>query len=155
MKRFIAAAALAAAAVVPATQAGAVPIGSQNACAIANSPATPSSACRVIGSSSGVGVGGFAGPGGAITLTHKEKTSSCDNHVIVHTTTTKTDKSVTGPNYLGSQGGLSNGVVYTLTVSGPGFAAAGGQGTPGPNSASEPADAAQDLTGGTVAGAVC
>lgn len=155
MKRFIAVAALAAAAVVPATQAGAVPLGSQAACSVGNSPATPSSSCLFLDGGQTVGVGGVMGPGGSWSLTHKEKTSSCVNHVIVHTVSTVTDESGTGPNYIGAQPDTIAGVVYTITINGPGFASGGGPGTPGPDSAAEPADTPRDMTGGTVAEAAC
>ena len=160
MKRLFLAAALAAAA-VPAAQAGAIPpdtaggpLGAGGACmAVGGTPAP--GVCRFLASSDTVGSGGIAGPGGSITLTHKEKTASCVNNVWVHTTTTKTDESVTGPNYLGSMDSYIAGVVYTLTVSGPGWAVAGGPSDPAPAAPAEPADSARDLTGGHAAGSAC
>lgn len=158
MKRFIVAAALAAAAVpamaaaVPPESTGG-PLG-PNACAVVGTPALPAT-CRFQANSQTVGSGGFAGPGAKITLTHKVKSSSCVNNVIVHAVNTVTDESVSGPNYLGSQESYISGVVYTLTITGPGFAIAGGPGTPSPAVPAEPADTPQDQTGGTTAGAPC
>ena len=158
MKAILAAAALAAAvpavasAVPPSTSGG--PLGS-NACTVFGG--TPADAtCRFVGSSSGVGDGGFAGPGATITLSHNVTTASCVNHVIVLTTTKVVDDSASGPGYLGSQGGFLNGIVYTLHIDGPGWAIAGGPSSGAPSGApSEPADNSVDQTGGKTAGAAC
>jgi hypothetical protein len=169
MKRFIAAAALAASAAVPAT-AGAlppgnssVPVGSTAACFVVATPAAPA-ICNFIGAGSGdVGVGGFST--GGYTITHQRKVAVCDattNTVSGYKLQTVTDDSQSGTNYIGSQDSYAKGVVFTLTVNGEGFAAVGGQGTPGADMASDPAvgpapgyAGAEDGTGGAHAGDAC
>jgi hypothetical protein len=163
MKRLFVAAALAAAA-VPAAQAGAIPpdtaggpLGWGSACMVVATPAPAPATCRFTGSSQSVGYGGGAAPGGSVTLSHKEKIASCVSGAWVHSTKTVIDDSAGGvPEYLGSQGGLTPGVVYTLTVTGTaGFAIAGGPGTPAAAPPAEPADTAVDKTQGHAAGTPC
>lgn len=165
-KRLIVAAALAASALVPATQSMAIPpstaggpLGWGAACMVVGNPAIPAT-CRFTANNA-VGYAGGAGPGGTVTLSHKETRAVCDQSVvpavIKHVTTTVVDDSAgAAPDYLGSQGGLINGVVYTLTVTGSGgFAIAGGQSTPAAAPPAEPADTARDLTGGKKVGDLC
>jgi hypothetical protein len=160
MKRLFAAAALAAVAVLPASQAGAVPPSNSGgpagsgACVVVGNPAIPAT-CRFTAASGSVGYAGFAGPGGTVTLTHKEKVATCNaQRVYAITVNTVTDDSAgAAPDYLGSQGGLVTGTVYTLTVTGPGgFAMGGGSGGPATD---EPADTPVDKTNGHAAGAAC
>jgi len=157
MKRLIVAAALAAAA-VPATAAAVPPTNSggpagSGACVVVGNPAIPAT-CRFTAASGSVGYAGFAGPGGTVTLSHKEKIASCVSGTWVHSVRTVTDDSAgAAPDYLGSQGGLVTGTVYTLTVTGPGgFAMGGGPGGPATD---EPADTAVDKTEGHAAGTAC
>src|SRR5688500_5809261 len=100
MKRFAVAAALAAAALVPATQSSAIPpdsaggpLGWGGACMVVGNPAVPAT-CRFTANSA-VGYAGFAGPGGSVTLSHKEKTAVCDQNTVPatwkHVVTTKID----------------------------------------------------------------
>lgn len=146
MKHLFVAAALAAAA-VPAAQAGAVPpgntslpLGSTNGCAVVATPAVPGT-CNFKGSSSDIGYGGVST--GGFTLTHKQKVSKCvDGKTTADVelkTVTDDGASGSGPFYDGPSYALKNGVIYTFTVLGNGFGVIGGQGTPGPDMASDPA----------------
>ena len=161
MKRFTVVAALAAAAFVPPTQSIAdpdapsgAPVGWGGACITAGTPVSTGS-CRFLASADTVGSGGFAGPGATITLSHKEKVADCVGGRWQHSVKTVVDESVTGPNYLGAMDSYVAGVVYTLTVAGPGWAVAGGPSTPAAKAPAEPADAVRDMTGGKVEGAAC
>jgi hypothetical protein len=145
MKRFIAAAAFAVAA-VPAV-AGAVPpgnsslpLGSTSACAIAAAPAGPvPGKCSFRSAGDTIGYAGASS--GGFTLTHQQKVNKC---VAGKTTADLELKTVTdasggaGPFYDGPDLGLRSGVVYTFTVLGGGWAIAGGQGTPGQDMSSDP-----------------
>ena len=161
MKRLFVAAALAVAA-VPAAQAGAVPPDSSGgpvgsaACVVVGNPVVPAT-CRFQAASGAVGYAGFAAPGGSVTLTHQEKLATCNptTHLYEIKVNTITDDSAgSPPDYLGSQGGLTAGVVYTLTVTGQGgFAMGGGPGSPGVPA--EPADTPVDRTNGHKANDPC
>lgn len=172
MKRFIAATVLAAAAVVPATQAGAVPpdntgvpAGSTHACAVVATPAPVPASCNFTGASGGVGYGGVST--GGFTLTHQEKVNVCTDdgtgtrRVSSYTLNTRRDEgsSASGAWDNGPSYSFATGIVYTLTVKGVGFGAVGGQGTPGPDMASEPkvggAPGYAGAQGGSPLGAAC
>lgn len=152
MKRFIAAAALAAA-VGPAL-AGAQPIGSDKACGVGMLAGQGDSSCRFLATASTLGLAGFSDAGWS--LTHKVKTSACVAGKIVHTTTDfkDFDESAAGP--VAEQTALTAGIVYTLTIKGNGGIMAGGPsgGAPSPT-ATEPAATVTDETGGTTPGATC
>lgn len=162
MKRFTVVAALAATALVPAAQSAAIPpdtaggpLGWGGACMVVGG--TPAKGeCRFTASGDTVGAGGFAGPGAVITLSHKETVVTCAaGNVTGYETVTVVDEKVTGPNYLGVQDSLSDGVVYTLSITGPGFAVAGGPSEPAAAPPAEPADKPADRTGGKQVGAAC
>jgi opacity protein-like surface antigen len=151
MKRIALAAVLAAAGLSTAAPAGAVPLVTQNACAIANAAAAaPSASCRFAGGN-GVGVAGFSDKG--YSITHKEKRAVVDDAgcavfedgVLKTEIVTVIDDSDSGQGPIGNQDSYASGVVFTLTILGNGEAQAGGYGsTPSP---SEPADSAVDKTG--------
>lgn len=153
MKRFIAAAALAAA-LAPAL-AGAQPIGSDKACGVGQLQGEGEKTCRFLATASTLGIAGFSDAGWM--LTHNVKTSSCVDGKIVHTTTAFRDFDVSAAGPIAEQTALKAGVVYTLSIKGNGGILAGGPsgGAPSPT-ASHPADnAPEDKTGGTTAGASC
>jgi opacity protein-like surface antigen len=158
MKRFIAAAALAAAAIAPATASAVppgnsgAPVGSQNACTTAGTPAPGvSPSCNFMGAGAGIGYGGVSQSG--FKLSHVQKINVCgpDPADATKSIVTGVTGSVRiddegswapGPTAYFAQGpseSFLSGVVFTLTIKGVGFGAVGGQGTPGPNSGSEPA----------------
>jgi len=167
MKGLFIAAALGAAALLPAT-AGAVPpgntsvpLGSTAACFVVATPAAPAT-CNFIGAgSSDVGYGGIGT--GDFTITHQRKVVDCgaDNTVAGYKLVTAQDDSGSmAP--AGSQTTFTSGIVYTATVTGAGFFAIGGQGTPGPDAAADPAvptatnyAGAEDATGGAKVGDAC
>lgn len=166
MTRMFAAAALAAAAVLPAT-AGAVPptnssvpVGSTAACFVIATPALPAT-CNFVGAGSDdVGVGGVST--GTYSITHQRKVVHCTNHAVDgFGLETVIDKSGSGTP-IGSQTSFLSGVVFTLTVTGNGFAAVGGKGTPGADMASDPVvpsgtnyAGSEDGTGGRGLGDPC
>jgi hypothetical protein len=164
MKRLVGAAVVAAVSLTPAVSS-AVPLGNQNACAVAT-PAG-SASCNFLGSGTSwsppsppssdfLGWAGYSG--GSWKVTHKVKvpTFDADNCVTGFHLATATDaEGGSGPFY--GSGDTAIGVVYTLTITGPGEGTAGGQGDPGPDSVSEPADAtltrgAEDGTYGAMVG---
>jgi hypothetical protein len=170
MKSFIAAAALAAVAALPAT-AGAlppgdtsVPLGSTAACFVVATPAAPAT-CNFVGAGSS-DVGYIGGGSGTYAITYKEKYAVCDpttNTVSGYALRNATDDSgsLTPPN-AASQTTWKKGVVYTITLNGEGWLAIGGQGTPGQDMASSPQvgpapgyAGADDATGGKQVGAAC
>jgi hypothetical protein len=152
MKRFAAAAVLAAA-LAPAV-AGAQPIGSDKACGVGMLGGQGDDSCRFVATADTLGIAGFSD--GGWSLTHKEKTSACVASKIVHTTTTIKDFDVSGLSQVAEQTALTAGVVYTLSIKGNGGIMAGGPTMAAPSpTASEPADAVVDKTGGTAAGAAC
>lgn len=148
MKRFIVAASLAAAVVVPVAQAGAVPpgnssvpLGSTNGCFVVATPAVPGT-CNFLGDSAQVGIGGFSTDG--YTITHQRKFVRCTtttprtvSEIGLETVTTDSES---GTNYIGDGPTTSwqQGIVNTLTIKGNGFAAVGGPGDPDPAMASDP-----------------
>ena len=145
MKRFITAAALLGAAVLPAT-AGAIPPDSQGgplggaACMVFASPAPASTSCNFTGASGGLGYMG--GSSGGFTLTHVQKVNVCTNGVVTgYAAKTATDESSTasGPFYDGPGYAFAIGRVYTFTVNGIGWGVVGGQSTPAPTPPAEPA----------------
>ena len=145
MKRLFIAAALVGAAVMPAT-AGAVPpttsggpLGSAACTVFGGSPLTAS--CNFTGASTG-GLGYVGGSSGGFTLTHVQKVNICDAAGVVtgYKAVVKTDASSSGsgPFYDGPGYTFANGRVYTFTVLGQGWGAAGGQSTPTPAPPAEP-----------------
>jgi len=145
MKLLIAAAALAAAA-LPAT-AGAlppgdtsVPLGSTAACVVIATPALPAT-CNFIGAGSS-DVGYIGGGSGSYAITYKQKYAVCDSATqtvsgIALRNATDDSGDLTPPN-AASQTTWQQGVVYTITLTGEGWLAIGGQGTPGQDMASTP-----------------
>ena len=167
MKGFVLAAALGAAALLPAT-AGAVPpgntsvpLGSTAACFIVATPAAPAT-CNFVGAgSSDIGYGGIGT--GDFTITHQRKVADCgaDGTVSGFKLVTATDDSGS-MTPAGSMSTFTSGIVYTATVTGEGFFAIGGQGTPGPDAAADPAvgaapgyAGAEDATNGAKVGDAC
>lgn len=168
MKRLVLGAALAAVAVVPAT-AGAVPpgntsvpAGSTAACLVVSTPAG-SAQCSFVGAGSkDVGDGGTGS--GTYTITHQRKVAVCgaDRKVSGFGLETVTDDSGSLSPYVGDTNTWSNGIVYTVKLTGAGFLAIGGQGTPGQDMAADPAvgpgpgyAGAEDATGGKKVGDAC
>jgi hypothetical protein len=150
MKRLFAAAALAAVAVLPASQAGAVPPeatgfpAGNNACFVIATPALPGK-CNFTGASGGIGYGGISS--GGATLTHVKKVNVCTvdpadgkSKVSGYAAQVVTDATAEGQSPIDFEDGPSysfaTGRVYTFTVNGVGFGAVGGQSSPG---AAEPA----------------
>jgi hypothetical protein len=166
MKGLITAAALVAAAIVPATAAAvppgntSVPLGSTSACVIVSTPAAPAT-CNFVGSSDAIGYGGIGT--GTYTITHKRKYAECGaDHTVtaIKLDTTTDDSGSMDP--AGSQTSFLDGIVYTATLDGVGFLAIGGPGTPGPDLAADPAvgagpgfAGAEDATGGKQIGDAC
>ena len=167
MKGFILAAALGAAALLPAT-AGAVPpgntsvpLGSTAGCFIVATPAAPATCSFVGAGSDDIGYGGIGS--GDYTVTHQRKVVDCgaEQTVTGFKLSTVTDDSGS----MQPAGDLSTwneGVIYTATVTGVGFFAIGGQGTPGADTAADPAvgaapdyAGAEDATGGKKVGDAC
>ena len=166
MKGLITAAALAAAAILPATAAAvppgntSVPLGSTSACFIVSTPAAPAT-CNFVGSSDAVGYGGIGS--GNFTITHQRKVAVCGDDLKVSgfaAQTVSDDSGAMTP--AGSQTGFLDGVIYTATIDGVGFFAIGGPGTPGADAAADPAvgpapdfAGAEDGTGGKKVGDDC
>jgi hypothetical protein len=151
MKRFIVAAALSAAAVVPVSQAGAVPpgnagapLGSQGGCFVVATPAPVSASCNFLGGPSNQGVAGFTT--GGYKISHQKRIAVCDNNVprkvTGFTTVTVVDENnvYSAPSYIGDGPGTTwpTGIVQTLTILGNGFAVIGGSGTPSQAMATNP-----------------
>ena len=165
MTGLITAVALAAAALVPAT-AGAVPpgntsvpLGSTAACFIVSTPAAPAT-CNFVGSSDAVGYGGIGS--GNFTITHKRKVAVCENHVVTGYALQTAEDDSGGMQPAGSMTSFDDGIVYTATLTGVGFFAVGGPGTPGADAAADPAvgpapgyAGAEDRTNGAKVGDAC
>lgn len=154
MKRFAAAAVLAAAAVAVPAIAGAQPIGSDKACGVGMLAGQGEKSCRFLATADSLGVAGVVD--GTWKLSHQETTASCVAGKWVHTTSTVVDKS-------GAAGPVAEpdltfvaGITYTLEMTGNGGVLAGGPsgGAPSPT-ATHPAEKPQDKTDGKVAGAAC
>jgi len=164
MKRLFAAAALGAAALVPASLAGAVPPGTSGgplgsaACTVFGTPAPGvTSSCNFTGASGGLGY--IGGSSGGFSLTHVVKVNKCVNGATTADVqgTVKTDASGgAGPFNAGPGYNFVPGRVYTFAIIGYGWGAVGGNSTPTPTAPSEPAtpSAANNYAGaenGTVA----
>lgn len=155
MKRFIAVAALAAAAVVPATQAGAQPLASQTACGVGQFMGEGDDSCRFLATADTLGLAGAVD--GTWKLSHKELVATCGTDKKVHiTTNTVTDKSGGAGPVAEPQLTFTAGITYTLEMTGNGGIAAGGPsgGAPDP-AATQPAEKPLDKTGGKLEGAAC
>jgi hypothetical protein len=150
MRRSFIAAALAAAAVP--TSAGAVPVGSQNACAAATAGGQGQATCRFVDAGT-IGVAGVSDTGW--TLSHKVKVAECKLGLWTHRVLTIVDFSG-GSGPFGSQPTTIAGRTYTLTIKGNGFGVAGNRAaTPGAPATAEPADVSEDATNGHGDGSIC
>jgi hypothetical protein len=149
MKRLVGATLVAAVSLIPAMSASAVPGGSQNTCFVAT-PAG-SAHCNFLGSGTAwsppdppssdfLGWAGYSS--GSWTVTHMVKVSIFDaNYCVTGYRLQKVIDDEGGEGYFVNSADTKVGLVYTLTITGPGEGSAGGRGTPGPDSVSEPADA--------------
>jgi hypothetical protein len=168
MKRLVVAAVLAGAALIPASQAAAVPptsaggpLGSAACTVFGGSPF--SSSCNFTGASGGLGYMGGSTAG--FSLTHIQKVAICAEHVVTgFTAVVATDAQSTaqGPFNAGPGYNFIVNRVYTFTVKGQGWGAVGGPSTPGASVPAEPATpgpsnwaGAEDLTGGAKQGDSC
>lgn len=154
MKRYIAAAALAVAAAVPATTATAQPIGSETACGVGLFMGQGDKDCRFLATADTLGLTGVVD--GSWTLTHKEITAGCSDSKIVLSTSTVTDKSGGAGPAAEPDLTFTPGITYTLAMTGNGGLIVGGPsgGAPSPTAA-EPAEKPLDKTGGKHAGDAC
>jgi hypothetical protein len=152
MKRF-AAAALLAAAVVPAV-AGAQPLASQTACGVGMFMGQGDKDCRFMANANTLGLTGVVD--GTWTLSHRETTAACTGGVITITTTKVVDKSGGAGPAAEPDLTFTPGITYTLEMTGNGGLIAGGPsgGAPDP-AATEPAEKPLDKTNGAVAGTAC
>jgi hypothetical protein len=145
MKRFIAAAALTAAAIVPAS-AGAVPpgnasvpLGSTKGCFVVASPAGKAT-CNFVGAGSS-DLGYIGGGQGTYAISHQQKVVTCTAGKVTgyHLASHVDDAGDLAPPNAASQTTWTNNIVYTITLTGTGWLAIGGSGTPGQDMASDPA----------------
>ena len=157
MTRYLAAAALAAAVAVPATQATAQPFGSDKSCGVGMAMGQGEDKCRFLATADSLGVAG-ALQSGTWKLSHKVRTTVCTDGVVSGFAITQvTDDQGTGPGPVAEQPDFVPGVVYTLEMTGNGGIFAGGPSTGAPSpTAEEPADdKPEDRTGGKQLGAAC
>jgi len=167
LKGLVLAAALGAAALLPAAAGAAppttsgIPLGS-NACFVVATPALPGT-CNFTGAANGIGYGG--GTDGSYSLTHIRKTNVCTvdpadgiNKVSSYKADVVADAAgEAGDGYTpfdfedGPSFSFTTGRVYTFTITGNGFGAAGGQ--TGPATAEPATPSASDWAGADTSGA--
>jgi len=145
---------------IPPTSAGG-PLGSAACTVFGGSPL--SSSCNFTGASGGLGY--IGGSSGGFSLTHVQKVNDCQNGVVAgYKAVVKTDAESTGSGPFNAGPGYpyAIGRVYTFTVRGQGWGAAGGPSDPSPSAPAEPATptasnwtGAEDLTGGAAVGSAC
>jgi hypothetical protein len=176
MKRFVLAAALLGVVVLPAGEAGAVPpgnssvpLGSTKGCFVVGLNSVLPGTCNFVGTGGGPpdgDIGYIGGGSGYFEISHQRKVVTCDGAGKVSgyhlTKAVGQSGDLTPPNAAGTASWTS-GVVYTVTVTGFGWLAVGGSGSPADlASSTEPAApsgqnfaGSEDGTGGKTVGQAC
>jgi len=152
MKRFIAAAALAAAAVP--TFAGAQPIASETACGVGMLGGQGDKDCVFLATANTRGLAGVVD--GTWKLSHLETTARCVEGRIVVSTDRVTDAQGAAGPVAEAQRTFVAGITYKVEMTGNGGIVAGGPSGGAPNpTAAEPKEKPLDRTNGAVAGNAC